>query len=115
MRRFQIHLSTSVVLMFVAGGLIWANVKQETETFSIQVMSPTAEWISNVRKYGWPRSAVETFSTHPNYLSPFGSGLPHRSVRWDGIAIDVGIALAILAGVWFGCETVIRWRGKKDA
>ena len=25
-KRFQIHLSTAVVLMFVAGGLIWANI-----------------------------------------------------------------------------------------
>ena len=24
--RFQIHLSTAIVLMFVAGGLMWANV-----------------------------------------------------------------------------------------
>ncbi|HLX60085.1 MAG TPA: hypothetical protein VKX17_02265 [Planctomycetota bacterium] len=25
--RFQIHLSTAIVMMFVAGGIIWANVK----------------------------------------------------------------------------------------
>jgi hypothetical protein len=26
-KRFQIHLSTAVVLMFVAGGIIWANAR----------------------------------------------------------------------------------------
>src|SRR5580765_8505531 len=26
-KRFQIHLSTAIVLMFVAGALIWANIR----------------------------------------------------------------------------------------
>src|SRR5437868_13219387 len=26
-KRFQFHLSTAIVMMFVAGGLIWANVR----------------------------------------------------------------------------------------
>jgi len=30
-RRFQIHLSTAILMMFVAGVLIWANVRGQKE------------------------------------------------------------------------------------
>ncbi|HLX60541.1 MAG TPA: hypothetical protein VKX17_04580 [Planctomycetota bacterium] len=31
-KRFQIHLSTAIVLMFVAGGLMWANTRPRIGT-----------------------------------------------------------------------------------
>jgi hypothetical protein len=43
---FQIHLSTAVVLMFVAGGLLWANLEPQK--------------MGDVRAYGWPFLFRET-------------------------------------------------------
>ena len=44
-RRFwQIHLSTAIVLMFVAGGLIWINVQAINEDSEIQIFE----------NRGWP-------------------------------------------------------------
>src|SRR5258706_7108575 len=31
-KRFQIHLSTAIVMMFVAGAIIWANVRERVHT-----------------------------------------------------------------------------------
>jgi len=43
-RWFQVHLSTCVVLMFVAGGVIWANVREQQ----------TIEAKTEIRERGWP-------------------------------------------------------------
>jgi|SRR5579862_1564436 len=69
--RFQIHLSTAIVLMFVAGGLIWANVSLWHEDFVLGfaidanstrpcsfkdfLNSNCEKWHgSRIRRYGWP-------------------------------------------------------------
>src|SRR5689334_11537731 len=76
--RFQIHLSTAIVLMFVAGGLIWANVAfQEIllnpETgkkipvnsiliFLRDATEPSSlndSAVTRLRQYGWPFIAIE--------------------------------------------------------
>ncbi|HLX60717.1 MAG TPA: hypothetical protein VKX17_05490 [Planctomycetota bacterium] len=64
--RFQIHLSTAIVLMFVAGGLIWANVR-------LRVVDPRdvgkGTWICDTG-YGYPQLSLhiitEFFPDSPN-------------------------------------------------
>jgi|SRR5579862_60054 len=103
--RFQIHLSTAVVLMFVAGGIIWANVR-----------------LSIYGIYGWPWAAI--WSDVPIWKRkpaitvatgvPFPSDMTFKNV-YDAraISVDVAVALAILFAVWFLCEWLIRRRAAR--
>src|SRR5258706_512202 len=70
-KRFQFHLSTAIVLMFVAGALMWANMQphflrpilwsangvEEYLTLSekeFRIPNPDVSY----RYYGWPRFVV---------------------------------------------------------
>ena len=46
---FQIHLSTAVVVMFVAGCLIWANTKERIESENDLLLGKR-----EFEVYGWP-------------------------------------------------------------
>src|SRR5438874_1770002 len=80
--RFQIHLSTAIVLMFVAGGLIWANVSGRRVDGSGNEWYPTGPpmpgdamteseffassarywWGNRLVEYGWPVDAMQSRS-----------------------------------------------------
>jgi len=45
-RFFQIHLSTAVVLMLVAGVLVWANVRERKESVHIWVCREKPLWVA---------------------------------------------------------------------
>jgi|SRR5579862_335837 len=81
--RFQIHLSTAIVLMFVAGGLIWANVYERgvdvlgeawTVNLGIPSRRPAKEseffatktfkyWSGKkLHEHGWPFDAMQNGS-----------------------------------------------------
>jgi len=92
-KRFQVHLSTAVVLMFAAGGMIWLNV--------------TDRWQGFHSLYGWPLVAMEAW--HSTILDG-----TQRNLLIGSIALDALTALAILFAVWFVCERWIAWRaGRK--
>ena len=102
--RLQLHLSTCIVLMFAAGGLVWANVREH----SLPVKElPLAEYTTtNLPDYfviasgiGWPR---------PFWYAGTGWG-PFWD--WPRFAFNLATALAILAAVAFVCEWIIRRRG----
>ena len=103
--RFQIHLSTAVVMMFVAGGIIWANVTGEmaygTGNYSFC-------WTSY--DYGFPFCAVseQIVQNGPAKLEPFTnvSYTPHFTMAF----IDLVISLLFAMSVWFVCEWLIRRR-----
>ena len=84
-KRFQIHLSTAIVMMFVAGALIWANMKNE---FS-------------VAHYGWPVPAI------------YSAGFNGITINYRYIAIDIVIAFNILYITRHFCEWVIRRRSAR--
>src|SRR5690349_20011862 len=54
-KRFQIHLSTAIVMMFVAGGMIYANSidrgPYESRKYS---GGQSVEFSECVSSYGWP-------------------------------------------------------------
>jgi len=99
-KRFQVHLSTAVVLMFAAGGIIWGNLCAYEESVGPSMEMQPGDMC---RFYGWPARAFTLNITQ---------GFSH----YDAFAatIDVVTALAILFAVWFVCERWIAWRaGRK--
>ena len=107
-KRFQIHLSTAIVLMFAAGGLIWANVEGELE-YGICNMGLCVNEI----KFGCPiRSLTETqfFEQTADVYNPTITYSPDYMY----ISIDFSIALVILFVIWFVCEWWIGHRAAKS-
>ena len=47
-KRFQIHLSTAIVLMLMAGGLIWANIASRVSNLP---------YAAKMKEWGWPWAA----------------------------------------------------------
>jgi hypothetical protein len=107
--RFQIHLSTAVALMFVAGALIWANTswrRVENRFWSGNVTINSGAYDAVVHGYGWPFDALDK----PAYVrineNDRAVDVELSERRWRGvpIAIDMGAAAAILFASWFVCE-----------
>src|SRR5436190_7171665 len=92
-KRFQIHLSTAIVLMLVAGGILWANLRARD-----------ALYISGVwHIYGWPLDAAATADLDPAFRNMgVGSGFSYARV-----ALDFCIALVILLAIWLLSEWLI--------
>ena len=92
-------------MMFVAGGMMWANVTQR------QLYIP--EYMHDC--YGWPFVAIRIMSGANLNLS-FDPGREY----WDWIgsnhydlvyaALDLGIAACLVFTAWFLCEWLIRRR-----
>ena len=111
-RRFQIHLTTAIVLMFVAGALIWANVTEQvvqvTKFNYIQTLAT---------EYGWPFKAFRIDELRWLFAQ---SAKEHSSECYMPAylmgALDLFIALLSLFSVWYACEWLIRRRSsRKDA
>src|SRR5437667_36465 len=93
--RLQLHLSTCIVLMFVAGGLLWANaVPHKIETENIY-----GRYDVIMIKRGWPAAS----NCYDLYTA---------ETVWSfrNFALNVLVILAILAAVAFVCEWIIRRR-----
>jgi hypothetical protein len=129
---FQFHLSTAIVLMFVAGGLIWANVTEQC------VGTEGLTWEKQVRRLeehllygvGWPWTflgftrkrvvppeepqGVCRLPSEQAWLDEakaWGNG-DYRDgwLRWDALALDFAVTVMILATVACVCEWLIRRR-----
>jgi hypothetical protein len=92
-KRFQIHLSTAILLMFVVGALIWANVidrRLDTSWRNAQ---------------GYPRKDPELYNGWPlDVLRQFSDS----RVNLLHAAIDIVIGFILLAAIWLICEWLIR-------
>ena len=117
-RWFQIHLSTAIVLMFVAGALMWANFREmppetERQHYASEEAYDSAVFdrvFSNLY-WGWPCVVYEQYV-------PYGmvrwkdDPLPYKW-NWKGVAINALTALAILGGVAVICESIIRRQDRR--
>ena len=114
---FQLHLSTCVVLMIVAGALVWVNVVARYGQFPIDRPYSGAE-IYLV--YGWPVVAAATFEYvrlgGVNYPANFIP--PNYELEWRayGFWVCGGTALGLLAGtaIVFECWMRRRDRGRQS-
>ena len=114
-RRLQVHLSTIIVLMVVAGVLVWANLRD----YGTVICVNTADW-EETSPIGWPR-ALTIKSSYYVIFKPAereGSIYGERHDSFDSEIItyvilpNVAIALAILTTVVLSCEYLIRRREK---
>src|SRR5438105_1664811 len=99
---FQIHLSTAVVLMFVAGMLMYLNV-QPRLIDQPRMMDPILS-----TTYGWPfyaRYWLIILDSEEATLQP-----PNGYIHWPHLLINVLIAQSILALV----TLILEWRIKRN-
>jgi len=96
-RRFwQIHLSTAVVLMFVAGALLYCNVRRPS---------------GYLKTYGWPETAYLNRSTaYYNWETNLPGTHSVTHFYWGNAAVDVLVAAAILIASVVVCECLVRRR-----
>jgi len=98
---FQFHLSTAVILMFVAGGLIGLNVHERR---------PSAEegwvWLLSTRGWPWAFSARDDFWWNSSY----------GTIEWhtEFFLLDMLVGLSVLAGVAMLLEWLLRRRERKS-
>lgn len=128
-KRFQVHLSTAIILMFAVGGFIWANV---VPTRATHIYTYGANGVSSKftqLRYGWPSVVI----ANTYYLNrpieklysedTLGNGLyDGMQVRTEDIkpytsyyhaALNLLIALVALFITWFLCERWIDYRAAR--
>ena len=95
--RLQFHLSTAIVLMFVAGVLIWTNSVERLAHFEDTFRTPSGGrvWFSGIPAFGpgWPMVA-----------SP-EADVDYKIVAWGANLVT---ALAMLTAVAVDCEWWVR-------
>jgi len=130
---FRFHLSTAIVLMFVAGVLVWANVtgREDVRIESRTNFDPWRNYKVLVRyfRFGWPltfHSGLEFLAEVPDTSAPFVYGsddeldktyileIKNRPMGFRGqwhqkeLIWNIAVALAILAAVGFALEWRVR-------
>jgi hypothetical protein len=104
-----------MVLMFVAGGILWLNVREQpSDTYSLTSDGPKEKpWRMKIKTYGWPLAA---FTQH----KPVSEGADANELPRTGhfisnplLLINAGIGLSILLAVWYLCEWQIRQRATR--
>jgi len=132
-RWFQLHLSTALLLMLVAGTLMSFNLQKSTRFFTLDIPIPDDNGVTrpatfHVRAdtHGWPFWTDAAFtrveadgSDYQGYTDFETTGLLFRTVRAEIGNFDSpyphrfdngGVALAILASVAVLCEFLTRIR-----
>lgn len=114
-KRFQIHLSTAVVMMFVAGGLLWANLRERHGTvFGGEEAYEFWSIEFDYNGYGWPLTVHGQLTGDAKY--PDGSNYIHspevditrKFTSYFNTVLDAIVAIIILGITWFMCEWPIR-------
>jgi len=115
--RFQIHLSTAVVLMFIAGALTWANMYPREKIFPMEWRGSHIDYAYSER--GFPFSAyrylpaVKPKSSESNNPK---AGLPEGiRMSYSMMVIDGLVAIAILFAVGLICEWRVSRRAARKA
>jgi hypothetical protein len=97
--RLQLHLSTCILLMFVAGVILWANVRLRLDSDRGLPIDPLHPQDGNVR--GWPMIV----KYEPDIVEDPALSVPD-------LVINLATALAILTTTAIGCENLLRRRRK---
>lgn len=108
---FQIHLSTAMVMMIIAGGLLWLNIHPR---YGQPNMAPDSVqyWGTNhpgnYDAYGWPMGIVEWVNAETGERSIVNFRYPMFGVL--PIAVDFFLAILILFAVSRCVEYIVRRR-----
>ena len=123
---FQYHLSTAVVLMFVAGGLMWANMTPERKVYDqveycIAPGATSAQYTGRTRAtayvWGWPYEACSKTLAgeemragdavwRPTEPQPF-------EIRGKPFAYNIIVAMSIVVAAALLLEWLIRRRERR--
>jgi hypothetical protein len=109
-RFFQLHLSTLIVLMFVAGALVWANVTLQRGNWP--------SYIDDGYTWGAPPESPPDPNVYPVVWTPKMRGWPEPYRQWFReepydvdvlpLLVDVLAAASLIAATAFLCEYLIR-------
>jgi len=107
---FQFHLSTAIVMMFVASGMMWANFRV-TRGFALCELpfdptdpsSPPKSFSVHVLTYGWPASCRTAACYEDGTTEPW-----NWVWHWGAFILDAASAVALLAVTATLCEWRIR-------
>ena len=114
---FQYHLSTVVVLMFVAGGIMALNWFRQADEYGVE--GPGLDpLIVKSPGYGWPFrftdfSVVYMIQRAPNSGGIVDIPIVTRRISYSWLAADIAVALAILLGTAMALEWPIRRRERR--
>jgi len=103
---FQYHLSTAIVLMFVASGLLWLNMQPHGFMYCIVEDLPSGggRWLNCFgQAYGWP---FVCWYSHPGLQDGI-------TVKGPMICLDAASALCLLLPVAFTLEWRIRRKERR--
>ena len=96
---FQIHLSTAIVLMFVAGGLVWVNCYQHS-TYYVPYGGGDGGYV-----YGWPFTYMDVFGYEDSVSRAMVA--EGWTIDWRGLLANVGFVLLILVLVAVSSEWLL--------
>ena len=123
-RWFQIHLSTAILLSFVVGGLLWANL---TPTYGPMMPSGRDDVRLKDETWGWPVAAYGRTMLISNagdihrppahwYGDPsFGVFTYSGTRNYDAVIADVIVAMLIFGAVAGLSEYLIARRDMKSS
>ena len=111
-KRFQIRLSTAIVLMFTAGALIWANVSGQKIIVRDRSTGTTEYRDFFFHRYGWPATVTTRYPDYEDVppQTTVGEVLSGRKFDYIAATCNIVSALAILVFIFFLCEYLIRRR-----
>ena len=110
-RLFQIHLSTAIVLMFAAGGIIWANTTERQSPHNL-TLTRGRTIIGLYSYYGWPWNAYLE-GKNAYYQAPTDDWkITHSGRKFfkSDAALNAGVAVLILVTTCLLCEWLARSR-----
>jgi len=109
---FQYHLSTAIVLMFVAAGLLWANMHWSKADLNWGGYSQARGWPWHLQEWPINRDANEG-SVVPILWNQTDEDPFKPHLRITGLVLNTIAAFAILGAIAFLCEWRIRRRERQ--
>src|SRR6266404_4090313 len=114
---FQVHLSTAIILMFAAGGILWANCVEWTLVNHDSGILTISNAEFTLRCRGFPVPIVYRIARGPEFFSGYELNAikwravhPENYIRLDHAAFDAFLAGSVLFAIWVFCERRIRHR-----
>jgi len=118
-RWFQLSLTTCIVMMVVAGVLVWANLKSEEMTWDAWDATADGRAVAGYsNNRGWPfmafKGSPEWQTRDQQVLLKLQVSTRTSELSFWYASIDVAVAFTILAATAFACEWYTRRHARKQ-